>query len=100
MSDVLIAIKNFVEGPIDYKSQKKTEDLNFYLLVLGSIIASLIGFITQSIFNLSIAFCVSIAATIIIVVPPYAAYNKEDNLNLPWFQPKAVAVPIIGEEVL
>jgi len=85
MDEIVDKIKSVLDGPIDYKSQKFTEDLSYKLLIIGAIISSLIGFVTQDIKNTLIFSALTIVVTLGIVLPPYPGYN---NQKIEWYSPK------------
>jgi signal peptidase complex subunit 1 len=86
MSDILDSIKSVLEGPIDYESQKFTEDLTFKLLIACAAISSIAGFIAQDLKVLLLFFGLSVLVTLALVVPPYPGYNKKREVG--WVAPK------------
>ncbi|SCU97326.1 LANO_0E15742g1_1 [Lachancea nothofagi CBS 11611] len=85
MSELLQEIQKKLVFPIDFASQRKTDQLVFRTLFFGTVTASLIGFFTQSLLNLIICFGVTFALCLVAVLPSYHAYNKQ---RPEWVKPK------------
>lgn len=85
MSDLVESLKGVLDGPIDYKSQKFTEQLSYKLLIVGAIISSFAGFLAQDIKVLLIFSALTVVVTLGIVVPPYPGYNTE---KIQWYTPR------------
>ncbi|SCU82423.1 LAME_0C01046g1_1 [Lachancea meyersii CBS 8951] len=85
MSQVLQEIQKKLVFPIDFVSQRQTDRLVHRTLLFGTIVASLIGFFTQSLFNLMLSFGATIALCMVAVLPSYPAYNKK---RPEWVKPK------------
>lgn len=88
MSDIVESIKSVLDGPIDYKSQKFTEQLSYKVLIVGAVISSLAGFAVQDIRTLLAFSAITILITLAIVVPPYPGYN---NQKIEWYTPTIVS---------
>ncbi|CEP62660.1 signal peptidase complex subunit SPC1 LALA0_S06e00760g [Lachancea lanzarotensis] len=85
MSEVLQEIQKKLVFPIDFASQRRTDQLVHRALLFGTISASLIGFLTQSLFNLVIGFGATVALCMLVTLPSYTTYNKK---RLEWVKPK------------
>ncbi|CCH43245.1 Signal peptidase complex subunit SPC1 [Wickerhamomyces ciferrii] len=85
MDELLDTIRGVLDGPIDFKSQKFTEDISYKLLIVGAILSSLAGFVAQDIKVLLVFSGLTILVTLGIVIPPYPGYNTE---NIEWYSPK------------
>lgn len=89
MSEVLQDIQRKLIFPLDFPSQKYTERLQQITLLIGAIIASIVGLSTQSLKNLIIVYGICIAITGLVVLPAYPAYTRR---KLQWVQPKVVNI--------
>lgn len=85
MSEIVESLKGILEGPIDYKSQKFTEQLSYKLLIAGAIVSSLVGFFTQDLKNLLIVAVLFVVITLGIILPPYPGYNTQ---KFEWYSPQ------------
>ncbi|SCU79106.1 LAFA_0B00760g1_1 [Lachancea sp. 'fantastica'] len=85
MSEVLQDIQKKLVFPIDFASQRRTDRLVHRTLLFGTISTSLIGFFTQSLFNLMVGFGATVALCMLVALPSYTAYNKQ---RPEWVKPK------------
>ncbi|SCU91452.1 LADA_0F10044g1_1 [Lachancea dasiensis] len=85
MSELLHEIQKKLVFPIDFVSQRQVERLVYRILFFGTSAACLIGFVTQSMFNLLTCFGVSFTLCLIAVLPSYPAFNKQ---RPEWVKPR------------
>ena len=75
MSEILQDVQRKLVFPIDFPSQRKTEKFQQLSLMIGALVACILGFAQQSLKVI----------TLICVLPAYPWYNKQ---KLRWAQPK------------
>ncbi|CDO94627.1 unnamed protein product [Kluyveromyces dobzhanskii CBS 2104] len=75
--DILQDIGRQLVFPIDFESQKYTESLSNKALYLITLISFISGCLTQSLIITGIVFVSGIVLVLAVVLPPYAAYNKQ-----------------------
>ncbi|CAI4540676.1 CDG_1a_G0029970.mRNA.1.CDS.1 [Saccharomyces cerevisiae] len=85
MSEILQDVQRKLVFPIDFPSQRKTEKFQQLSLMIGALVACILGFAQQSLKVLLIAYGISCVITLICVLPAYPWYNKQ---KLRWAQPK------------
>ncbi|CDR45634.1 CYFA0S19e01200g1_1 [Cyberlindnera fabianii] len=86
MADILEQVKAAIEGPIDFPSQKWTEDVMTYTLSVGAILSCAVGFLTQRLDVLIYVFVASILLCLLVVVPPWPQYNRSAPVK--WLEPQ------------
>lgn len=85
MSDILQTLRPYLEGPISFKAQKQTAGLSLLLLNIGAFVSFAVGFISQDLMLGIYSFVASTVLTLLVVVPPWPAYQGE---QLKWLEPK------------
>lgn len=85
MSELLQDFQRKLVFPLDFPSQRYTEKLQQITLLIGAIVASIVGLTTQSLKNLIVVYVVVVALTALAVLPAYPAYTKR---KLQWVQPQ------------
>ncbi|GME73083.1 unnamed protein product [[Candida] boidinii] len=76
-------IQELLAGTIDYKGQELADFYSKLILTFGSLISCILGFILQNLKITLISFVISIILTLIVVIPPYPFYNKNNLKFLP-----------------
>ncbi|KAI0071362.1 microsomal signal peptidase [Panus rudis PR-1116 ss-1] len=84
-----IDLQKLTEGRIDFEGQKKVERISRSTLVTATVLSFLIGFILQSLRVTFAIFGISAIALLIVVVPPWPAYNRHP---IQWLTPKVKEV--------
>lgn len=69
--------------PTDFHGQKLSELLTYALLSLAGVIAFLVGFVTQNIYQTLYIGLGGTALTFLVVVPPWPFYNQHPQPWLP-----------------
>ncbi|EDO17919.1 hypothetical protein Kpol_1010p35 [Vanderwaltozyma polyspora DSM 70294] len=87
MSDILQEVGKKLVFPIDFQAQKEVSKKLTVILSVGVLFTSIYGYITQSLFNLLVAYGVIILVASLVIVPAYPSYNKH---KLQWVTPKVV----------
>ncbi|CAG99476.1 signal peptidase complex subunit SPC1 [Kluyveromyces lactis] len=62
--------------PIDFESQSYTESISNKALYLITFFSFISGYLTESIKVSGIVFVLGLIVVLVIVLPPYSAYNK------------------------
>lgn len=89
MSELLQDIQRKLIFPLDFPSQRYTERLQQITLLIGAVIASIVGLSTQSLKNLVVVYGICIAITALLVLPAYPAYTRR---KLQWVQPQVLNI--------
>jgi len=83
MEAVLDPIRDLVEGSIDFEGQRIAEIFSTVLLTLTSVIALVTGYMAQDIYlTLGIGLA-GVVLTMLVVVPPWPAFNEHPEPWLP-----------------
>jgi signal peptidase complex subunit 1 len=85
MSDILNAIRPYIEGPISFQAQKRMRVLSLLILNVGGLVSFLIGFFAKDVSYTAYSFGAFVLLTLLVVVPPWPV-NKGEELE--WFEPK------------
>lgn len=89
MSELLQDIQRKLIFPLDFPSQRYTERLQQITLLIGAVVASIVGLSTQSLKNLVVVYGICIAITALLVLPAYPAYTRR---KLQWVQPQVLNI--------
>lgn len=89
MSELLQDIQRKLIFPLDFPSQRYTERLQQITLLIGAVVASIVGLSTQSLKNLLVVYGICIAITALLVLPAYPAYTRR---KLQWVQPQVLNI--------
>jgi len=76
MDQLTAELKDVVEGKIDFEGQKLAEQMQKIVGVVATVIAFLIGFVTQSLFLCMSVFGGIIAILLVVVVPPWPIFKQ------------------------
>jgi len=83
MDAILEQASVIYEGEIDFKGQALAEFLNYALLSLFGVIAFLVGFITQDIYQTLYIGLGGTALAFVVISPPWPLFNKHPVSFLP-----------------
>ncbi|OWB58503.1 hypothetical protein B5S28_g4544 [[Candida] boidinii] len=76
-------IQELLAGTIDFKGQELADYYSKVILTFGSLISCILGFILQDLKITLISFAIFIVFDLIVVIPPYPFYNKNNLKFLP-----------------
>lgn len=76
MEQLANTINSQIEFPIDFQGQQKADNLIKVLLISAIIFSVLAGFVTDNINSVVVTFGVCLAATFLLVLPPWPTYRK------------------------
>lgn len=85
MDQLASQINALVEFPIDFEGQKKVDSLIFYTVHAAIPVSVAVGFLTQDLVKLLLAFAACILVTFALVLPAWPSYNQNPVL---WLQVK------------
>jgi len=98
MDAIVTQLQDLFEGQIDFHGQRLTENLATVLLSITSILALIVGFVRQDIYLILWIGLAGTLLTMLVVVPPWPAFNKHPE---PWLGSRTALPPggiIIGSE--
>ena len=89
VNEILNEVRKHLVLPVDFKAQERIEKLAYVILGIGAVTSFGIGFVTQSLQNLLVCFGGLFVVTLIVTLPPYSCYKKN---QLKWVQPKVMEI--------
>lgn len=85
VQEILDEVKQRLVLPIDFKAQQRLDRLTHIVLGIGALVSFVYGFFTQSLYNLMVCFSAFSIVMLLIALPPFPAYRKN---NLKWAETK------------
>ncbi|KAK3638193.1 hypothetical protein LTR56_013222 [Elasticomyces elasticus] len=85
MDQILEQARSLWEGEVDFEGQRLADYLTYGLLTISGVIAFLVGFATQNIYQTLYIGLGGTAVTFLAVVPQWPFFNQHP---LPWLPPK------------
>lgn len=85
MSEIFQELGRKLIFPIDFHSQQRTERYQQIILMLGSFLACVVGFVSQSALYTVLVYGLAVLVAMVTVLPPYPHYTRE---KLEWVKPQ------------
>jgi len=76
MDAQILALKNSLEGKIDFEGQLLSERLSQQILAIFGVLAFLLGFALQNLLVTCGVFAVGLLITALVVIPSWPMYNS------------------------
>ncbi|PWN35324.1 microsomal signal peptidase 12 kDa subunit [Meira miltonrushii] len=77
------AIRQAVEGKIPFQGQRLADRINQEVIVMGAIVAWIIGYFADNLFLCMSVFGFSCFVALVVAVPPWPMYHRNPVIWLP-----------------